>query len=121
MSGTGSFVAAADQPAVDSDQAIRDLARQWTGPPIALELTGPAGGPWTIGAGRPTAALRADTIAYLRALAGRDDAVESARRLIADPAKPGALAPAQAYHSTAFLDFLIPHGIQWTVEDAPAT
>jgi hypothetical protein len=34
-------------------QAIRDLARQWTGPPVALELTGPAGGLWTIGAGRP--------------------------------------------------------------------
>ncbi|MGP3913886.1 hypothetical protein [Nonomuraea sp. 10N515B] len=48
-------------------------------------------------------------------------AVESARRLIAEPAKPGELAPAQAYHPTAFLDFLIPHGIQWIVEDAPAT
>ncbi|WP_327587956.1 saccharopine dehydrogenase NADP-binding domain-containing protein [Nonomuraea sp. NBC_00507] len=48
-------------------------------------------------------------------------AVESARRLIADPAKPGVLAPAQAYHPTAFLDFLIPHGIQWIIEDAPAT
>jgi short subunit dehydrogenase-like uncharacterized protein len=48
-------------------------------------------------------------------------AVESAHRLIADPAKPGVLAPAQAYHPTAFLDFLIPHGIQWIIEDAPAT
>ncbi|MGN9844172.1 saccharopine dehydrogenase family protein [Nonomuraea sp. H19] len=48
-------------------------------------------------------------------------AVESARRLIADPAKPGVLAPAQAYHPTAFLDFLIPHGIQWIIEDMPAT
>ncbi|MFE0156544.1 saccharopine dehydrogenase family protein [Nonomuraea sp. NPDC059007] len=48
-------------------------------------------------------------------------AVESIRRLIADPAKPGVLAPAQAYHPTAFLDFLIPHGILWTIEDAPAT
>ncbi|MFC6879478.1 MULTISPECIES: saccharopine dehydrogenase family protein [Actinomadura] len=48
-------------------------------------------------------------------------AVESARRLIADPADPGVLAPAQAYDPTAFLDFLIPHGIQWTIEDAPAT
>jgi hypothetical protein len=38
-------------------------------------------------------------------------AVESARRLIVDPAKPGVLAPAQAYHPTAFLDLLIPHGI----------
>jgi short subunit dehydrogenase-like uncharacterized protein len=48
-------------------------------------------------------------------------AVESARRLIADPAKPGVLAPAQAYHPTAFLDFLIPHGIQRTIEDTAAT
>ncbi|MEV4163199.1 saccharopine dehydrogenase family protein [Nonomuraea dietziae] len=48
-------------------------------------------------------------------------AVESARRLITDPAKPGVLAPAQAYHPTAFLDLLVPHGIQWIIEDAPAT
>ncbi|WTW91946.1 hypothetical protein OG216_00430 [Streptomycetaceae bacterium NBC_01309] len=48
-------------------------------------------------------------------------AVESARRLIADPAKPGVLAPGQAYPPTAFLDFLIPHGIQWIIEDAPTT
>ncbi|MGW0810334.1 saccharopine dehydrogenase family protein [Nonomuraea sp. NPDC002799] len=48
-------------------------------------------------------------------------AVESARRLIADPAKPGVLAPAQAFEPTAFLDFLVPYGIQWTVEEAPAT
>ncbi|MFI7440528.1 saccharopine dehydrogenase family protein [Nonomuraea indica] len=48
-------------------------------------------------------------------------AVESARRLIADPAKPGVLAPAQAFEPTAFLDFLVPYGIQWTVEEEPAT
>lgn len=35
----------------------------------------PAGGLWTIGTGRPTAAVHADTIAYMRALAGRDNAV----------------------------------------------
>jgi short subunit dehydrogenase-like uncharacterized protein len=44
-------------------------------------------------------------------------AVESARRLLADPAKPGVLAPAQAYQPTAFLDFLVPHGIRWIIED----
>ncbi|MBE1533192.1 short subunit dehydrogenase-like uncharacterized protein [Actinomadura algeriensis] len=48
-------------------------------------------------------------------------AVESVRRLIAAPAEPGVLAPAQAYHPTAFLDFLVPHGIQRTVEDVAAT
>ncbi|MEU1737452.1 saccharopine dehydrogenase NADP-binding domain-containing protein [Streptosporangium sp. NPDC020145] len=47
-------------------------------------------------------------------------AVESARRLIADPAKPGVLAPAQAYHPNSFLDFLIPHGVHRITEDAPA-
>lgn len=44
-------------------------------------------------------------------------AVESARRLIADRAKPGVLAPAQAYHPATFLDLLRPHGIQWIIED----
>ena len=46
-------------------------------------------------------------------------AVESARRLIDDPVEPGVLAPAQAYPPTAFLDFLVPHGVQWILEDAP--
>jgi short subunit dehydrogenase-like uncharacterized protein len=44
-------------------------------------------------------------------------AVESARRLIADPAKPGVLAPAQAYDPTAFLDSLLPHGVRWTITE----
>ncbi|MEV5496378.1 saccharopine dehydrogenase NADP-binding domain-containing protein [Nonomuraea fuscirosea] len=48
-------------------------------------------------------------------------AVEGARRLIVEPAKPGVLAPAQAYHPIAFLDVLISHGIQWITEDASAT
>ncbi|WP_219825872.1 hypothetical protein [Nonomuraea typhae] len=48
-------------------------------------------------------------------------AVESARRLIVGPAEPGVLAPAQACHPTAFLDFLVQHGIQWVIEEAPAT
>lgn len=42
-------------------------------------------------------------------------AVEAARRLAADPPKPGALAPAQAYDPTDFLNFLAPHGVTWTV------
>lgn len=46
-------------------------------------------------------------------------AVESARRLVADPAGPGVLAPAQAYDPAAFLDALAPHGIRWSVEDVP--
>jgi short subunit dehydrogenase-like uncharacterized protein len=48
-------------------------------------------------------------------------AVEAARRLVADGAKPGVLAPAQAYDPTSFLTFLAPHGISWTitVSDTP--
>ena len=42
-------------------------------------------------------------------------AVEAARRLVADGAKPGVLAPAQAYDPTSFLTFLAPHGISWTI------
>jgi len=42
-------------------------------------------------------------------------AVEAARRLVADGAKPGVLAPAQGYDPTSFLDFLAPYGISWTI------
>jgi hypothetical protein len=57
-------------------QVMRDLALQWSAAPVALELTGPAGGSWLIGAGDPAAAVRADAVGYLRALAGRDDNVD---------------------------------------------
>lgn len=43
-------------------------------------------------------------------------AVESARRLAADGAKPGVLAPAQAYDPSDFLDFLAPYGVHSTIE-----
>ena len=55
------------------EQVIRDLALGWTGPPVALELTGPAGGSWQIGSGQPIAHVRADAVAYMRTVAGRDD------------------------------------------------
>ncbi|GIF45812.1 short subunit dehydrogenase-like uncharacterized protein [Asanoa ferruginea] len=50
-------------------------------------------------------------------------AVEAARRLAAEGAKPGVLAPAQAYDATSFLTFLALHGISWTitVSDTRAT
>lgn len=57
-------------------QAMRDLALQWTAAPVALELTGPAGGTWLIGSGDPAAVVRGDAVGYLRALAGRDDNVD---------------------------------------------
>ena len=56
-------------------QVVRDLARGWSAVPVALELTGPAGGGWLLGSGDPVAVVRAEAVAYLRALAGRDDEV----------------------------------------------
>ncbi len=54
-------------------QTVRDLGLTWQGPPIALELTGPAGGSWTLGTGTPVATVRADAVDYVRTLAGRND------------------------------------------------
>jgi hypothetical protein len=56
-------------------QVVRDLARGWSAVPVALELTGPAGGGWLLGSGDPVAVVRAEAVAYMRALAGRDDEV----------------------------------------------
>jgi short subunit dehydrogenase-like uncharacterized protein len=42
-------------------------------------------------------------------------AVEAARRLAADGAKPGVLAPAQAFDPADFLDFLAPYGVGWSI------
>lgn len=43
-------------------------------------------------------------------------AAESALRLTVDDAKPGVLAPAQAYDSAQFLNSLAEHGIRYTIE-----
>jgi uncharacterized protein (TIGR03083 family) len=59
-----------DQPVVA--QIVRDLARAWSAPPIALELTGPSGGSWQIGDGEPIAVVQTDTTVYMRTLGGRD-------------------------------------------------
>jgi uncharacterized protein (TIGR03083 family) len=56
-------------------QVVRDLALAWSGVPVALELTGPAGGCWLLGSGDPVAVVRAEAVAYMRALSGRDDEV----------------------------------------------
>ncbi|GIL29199.1 saccharopine dehydrogenase family protein [Actinocatenispora comari] len=45
-------------------------------------------------------------------------AVEAARRLVADGASHGVLAPAQAYDPASFLDFLGQHGITWAITDS---
>jgi short subunit dehydrogenase-like uncharacterized protein len=43
-------------------------------------------------------------------------AAESALCLTAEPARPGVLAPAQAYDPAEFLNSLTAHGIHWTIE-----
>ena len=52
---------------------VRDLALAWPAAPVALELTGPAGGSWLIGSGELAAVIRAEATAWMRVLAGRDD------------------------------------------------
>jgi uncharacterized protein (TIGR03083 family) len=53
------------------EQVIRDLGRAWTGPSVVLDLTGPAGGCWSLGEGPPLATVRVDTVGYMRTLSGR--------------------------------------------------
>lgn len=45
-------------------------------------------------------------------------AVEAARRLVADGAKAGVLAPSQAFDPESFLGFLTGHGVRWQVTEA---
>jgi uncharacterized protein (TIGR03083 family) len=52
-------------------QVVRDLATMWARPPVALELSGPAGGRWLIGTGQPVATVTADALGYMRQLSGR--------------------------------------------------
>ncbi|GAB3572067.1 hypothetical protein GCM10027445_28540 [Amycolatopsis endophytica] len=42
-------------------------------------------------------------------------AVEGVHRLIVDGAKPGVLAPSQAFDPAGFLDFLSPFGVTWSM------
>ncbi|WP_280405035.1 saccharopine dehydrogenase NADP-binding domain-containing protein [Nocardia brasiliensis] len=44
-------------------------------------------------------------------------AVEVATRLAEGTAKPGALAPAEAFNAVEFLDALVPFGITWHIEE----
>jgi hypothetical protein len=56
-------------------QVVRELGAHWTGPPVTLELTGPAGGSWTVGSGEPAGVVHANAVDYMRAVAGRNDNV----------------------------------------------
>lgn len=74
-------------------QVVRELHAAWAGPPITLELTGPAGGVWTIGSGDPVAAVRVDAVDYLRTLSGRND--RPALEIDGDQAVAGPLCAAR--------------------------
>jgi uncharacterized protein (TIGR03083 family) len=74
-------------------QVIADLHRAWPGPPALLELTGPAGGRWTLGNCPAAATIRADTVDYLRTLSGRDN--HPALHTDGDPAAAHAAATAR--------------------------
>ena len=45
-------------------------------------------------------------------------AVEAARRLVVDGAKPGVLAPSQAFEPESFLGFLTGYGVRWRIVEA---
>jgi uncharacterized protein (TIGR03083 family) len=60
------------------DDVMRDLARRWSGPPVRVELVGPAGGTWSLGSGPAHGTVAADPVDYLRTLAGRAPAPDLA-------------------------------------------
>lgn len=51
-------------------QAVRDAAGAWTGSPVLVEITGPAGGRWLTATGDPQAAVQADALSFLRLVTG---------------------------------------------------
>jgi len=86
---TGQPFQAGDHDRHIVEQAVRDLALTWPAAPVALELTGPAGGSWLIGSGEPATVIQAEATAWMRALSGRDD--NPALELLSG--NPAALAP----------------------------
>ena len=52
-------------------QVIRDLARAWSGPAVILDFSGPMGGRWSLGTGRPVAEVHSDPVSFVRLAAGR--------------------------------------------------
>ena len=68
---TGRDVTVADHDGTVVDQVIRDLGMSWRGPSVKLELTGDAGGTWTLGDGEPTATVNADAVEMMLHLSGR--------------------------------------------------
>ncbi|MFG3504793.1 maleylpyruvate isomerase family mycothiol-dependent enzyme [Streptomyces sp. NPDC047821] len=52
-------------------QVLLDLALDWSGPPAFLDLSGPAGGRWSLGRGAPAVVVQADAVTWMRHLSGR--------------------------------------------------
>ncbi len=52
-------------------QVVRDLGVDWTGPAITLELSGRAGGTWTLGGDHPTETVSLDPLELALHLSGR--------------------------------------------------
>ncbi|MFF8288461.1 maleylpyruvate isomerase family mycothiol-dependent enzyme [Streptomyces sp. NPDC016309] len=52
-------------------QVLLDLALGWSGPPVFLDLSGPAGGRWTLGRGAPAVVVQTDAVTLMRHLSGR--------------------------------------------------
>lgn len=55
-------------------QVVRDLALDWSGPPLALTLTGPAGGSWLLGEGPSPEPVQLDAVECCLVLSGREAA-----------------------------------------------
>ena len=52
-------------------QVIRDLAGTWSRPAVILDFSGPMGGRWSLGEGRPVAEVHSDPVSFVRLAAGR--------------------------------------------------
>jgi hypothetical protein len=52
---------------------MRDLVAGWTGPTVTLHFAGKAGGTWALGRGGAVAEIEADTVGFMRTLAGSND------------------------------------------------
>lgn len=65
-------------------QVLRDLGRRWNGPAVTLELTGAAGGVWTVGTAATVDTVRADTLGMMLHLSGRPGLTLPAESPIAD-------------------------------------
>jgi hypothetical protein len=71
---TGRPMVVGDHDASIVDDVLAELVDGWTGPPVRIELSGPAGGAWTAGAGAPVATVAGEPVDVLRSLAGRNPA-----------------------------------------------